>query len=93
MQVVVILCQSAVQVWFANVSLIFAFITARMLRNEKQDRARFLESPAERHESCSCESCTHPGLRLAWHVAAYMLMAVFLPWQAAIVHVFVLAHT
>lgn len=73
--------------------LVLMFITARMWSRERDDRARFLESAAEQHGSCACESCTQPGLRTAWHVLAYMAMAAVLPWYSAIVHVFVLANT
>ena len=74
-------------------SLVLVFITARMWRREREHRAKFLQSPAECHGACACECCRQPGLRLAWHVLAYMLMAAVLPWYSAIVHVFVLSNT
>lgn len=75
-------------------STVLSFILRRMMRFEQQDRARFLESSAELQEVCACASCSQAGLQPAWHVAAYVVMAVVgLPWYAAMVHVLLLANT
>lgn len=73
---------------------VLTFIVSRMIRLEREDRARFLESPGERQQNCACESCSQPGLQPSWHVAAYIVMAFAgLPWYAAILHVLLLAYT
>ena len=63
-------------------SAVYLAIAARAAQRDRNDRLAFLQSSAACQDTpCDCPLCsTQPSTKPAYHVTAYMIVGLLLPW-------------